>query len=124
MQPSPLSPTSDLLKQTLAEARELVQLEVRIAKEELKEEVVRVKKAAITGGVALVLLFAGLSGFVVALILAFGGTVVAALLVAGALLVLGAGAGVLAYSMVPKSPLSHTRQNLKDDVNQLKEHVA
>ena len=116
--------TTDLVKRTLAEARELVQLEVQIAKQELREDLIQTEKAAIAGAVALVLLLLALAALVVAVIVALGGTVLAAALVGAGFIVLAAGAVALAYALAPKSPLGRTRRRLKEDVNRLKEHAA
>gem|GEM_PF-1148202 len=116
--------TVDLVKEALDEAKELVRLEVELAKEEVREEVKQVRNASIAFAVAaaaglLVLCLLG-----VALVLALGGTALAALGVAGGFLVLGAAAGWTAYGMLPKKPLEKTRNRLQADVNQLKEHIA
>ena len=116
--------TVDLVKEALDEAKELVRLEVEIAKQEVKQEVAQTKKAAIGFGVALAFALVVLSLLAVAIVLAVGGTAVAALAVAGVFLVLGGIAGYLGYSMIPKKPLDKTRRRVKTDVNQLKEHIA
>jgi hypothetical protein len=60
----------------------------------------------------------------VALVLGLGGTAVIALAVAGILAVIvGVIAGV-AYKLFPGAPLKRTRARVKNDVNQLREHVA
>ena len=59
-----------------------------------------------------------------ALVLALGGTPLAALGVAGGLLVVGGIAAFAGYSVLPKKPLEMTRHRLKSDVTQLKEHIA
>jgi uncharacterized membrane protein YqjE len=116
--------TVDLVKEALDEAKELVRLEVEIAKDEVKQEVAQTKKAAIGFGVALAFGLVVLSLLAVAIVLAAGGTAVAALAVAGVFLVLGGIAGYLGYSMIPKKPLDKTLNRVKRDVNQLKEHIA
>ena len=118
------APTTDVLKRALGEVRELVQLDLRIAKQELREELVQLKRAAIAAAAAFVLVLLALAGLVVTVILAAGASVGAALTTAAILLVLGGIVGGLAYSMAPKSPLGRTRRRLEDDLNQLKEHVA
>jgi hypothetical protein len=118
------TPTSDLLKQALAEARELVELEVRIAKEEMREELGRTKRSAIAGAAAAVLALLTLSALVMALILGLGGGVREALLVALGLGVLGGTAGAVTYALAPKAILPRTRDNLKKDVHELKEHAT
>lgn len=116
--------TVDLVREALDEAKELVRIEVAIAKDEVKKEVKQAKGAAVSFGVALAAALVMLSLLGVAVVLAFGGTVVAALLVAAAFLVLGGVAAGIGYSMLPKKPLDRTIANVKRDVNQLKEHIA
>lgn len=117
-------PASELLAQALSEARELVSLEVRLAKAELKEEIARTKRAAIAGAVGTVFVTLALAALLVAVILALGGTAGTALIVAAVLAVLGAASMAIAYASAPKAVLGQTREQLKDDVEQLKEHVA
>lgn len=116
--------TVDLVKEALDEAKELIRLEVEIAKDEVKQEVAQTKRAAIGFGVALAFALVVLSLLAVAIVLAVGGTAVAALAVAGVFLVLGGVAGYLGYTMIPKKPLDKTMNRVKRDVNQLKEHIA
>jgi uncharacterized membrane protein YqjE len=116
--------TVDLVKEALDEAKELVRLEVEIAKSEVKQEVAQTKKAAIGFGIALAFALVVLSLLAVAIVLAVGGTALAALAVAGVFLVLGGIAGYLGYTMIPKKPMDKTLNRVKRDVNQLKEHIA
>ncbi len=116
--------TGELVKQVLAEARELITLEVRIAQAEVREELVRTQRAAVAFGLACGVVLLALGAFVVAIILAFGGTVLAALLVGAALAVLGAVCVALAWSQVPKSVLDHTRAHVRQDAAVLREHVT
>lgn len=116
-------PTVDLLKSVVAETRQLVQLELRIAREEVKEELQRVKKAAIVAGLATGSLFLALASLAVALIFALGATLEAALFVALGFAVVATALGAFAYAVIPKSLLPHTRQHLMNDVNELKEHT-
>jgi uncharacterized membrane protein YqjE len=116
--------TGELVKQALVEARELVTLEVRIARAEAREELERTTRAAVAFGIAFGFVLLALSAFVVAVILAFGGTVIAALLVGAALAVLGAIAVAIAMASVPKSVLGRTRAHVKQDATVLREHVT
>jgi len=116
--------TADLVKEAMNEAKELVQLEVALAKEEVKEELVQVKHAAIAGGIAAGAGLISLSLLAMALVLALGGTALVALAVAGVFLVIAAGAGYAGYAMLPKAALGKTRSRLQNDMNQLKEHIA
>ena len=114
----------DLAKQVLGDARQLVQLEVRLARAELLEELAKAKRAAIAGVIAFASVLLGLCALVVALVLAIGGTPVAALGVALGFLALGAGVGAFAYASAPHSILDRTRRHVKEDISELKEHVA
>lgn len=116
--------TADLVKEAMDEARELVRLEVALAKEEVKEELKQVQHAAISGGVALTAAILALTMLAVALVLALGGTALAAVLVAVGFLVIAGAAAFIGYGMLPKSPMNKTRHRLENDVNQLKEHIA
>ncbi len=116
--------TTDLVREAMDEAKELVRLEVELAKEEVREEVKQLQHAAIGFGVALASSILVLCLLGVALVLALGGTPLAALGVAGGFLVVAGVAGGIGYGALPKSPLEKTRQRLQTDMNQLKEHIA
>jgi uncharacterized membrane protein YqjE len=111
------------MRQVLGETRELVRIEARLARDELEGDLVQLKSAAIFGGVALLMAVLTLSTLVVAIILAFGGAASIAFLVAAVLLLGGSALAFLAYKRVPKPPLARTRDRLKSDVTQLKEHI-
>ena len=114
----------ELVAQVLSEAKELVRLEVRLARAELKDEIRRAKRAAVAGAIGAVFVILTLAILLVAVVLALGGTAIAALVVAAALAVLGATSLGLAYASMPKQVLEHTREQMKEDVEHLKEHVA
>jgi hypothetical protein len=116
--------TADLVREAMDEAKELVRLEVALAKEEVKEELAQVQHAAISLGVAAGASVIVLCLLAVALVLALGGTALAALGVAAGFLAIAGIAGYLGYGMLPKHPLEKTRHRLENDVNQLKEHIA
>jgi uncharacterized membrane protein YqjE len=117
-------PTTELIRQALTEARELAALEVRIAKEELREELAEAQHAAVAGALAVASALLVLVALLVAVILALGGTVMAALIVAAALAGLAIVSVIAAYTAAPKSLLGRTRQHLKKDAAELKEHVT
>ena len=116
--------TADLVREAMDEAKELVLLEVELAKEEVREELLQAKRAAIGFGVAAGASSVALCLLAVALVLALGGTALVALAVAGSFFVVAAVAGFVAYGMLPKAPLEKTRSRLQNDVKQLKEHIA
>jgi uncharacterized membrane protein YqjE len=117
-------PTADLVRGALDEARELVRIEIEIAKSEVHREVQRAKHAAIALGLAAAAAILVVSSLVLAAVLARGGRPEVALVAAAVFLVLGAGFALAGYTMMPKTPLGHTRKTLESDVRQLKEHIA
>jgi hypothetical protein len=116
--------TADLVREMFDESKELMRLEVALAKEEIKEELVQVRHAAIGLGIAAGASVLVLTLLAMALVFALGGTALAALAVAGGFLVVAGVAGYVGYGMLPKHPLEKTRHRLETDVNQLKEHIA
>lgn len=116
--------TGDLIREALDEAKELVKIEIALAKTEVEQEIQQAKRAAIGFGIAAGAAMVALSVLAVALVLALGGTALMALLVGGMLAVVAGVSGFLAYTMLPLKPLERTRRRLKTDLNQLKEHVA
>jgi Flp pilus assembly protein TadB len=116
-------PTGELVRQILAETKELVRIEAKLARQEVRDDLLQLKHAAILLTGAAVLAIVVISTLVVALVLALGGTAVMALLAA---LVLAAAALVMAlvaFKLLPREPLQRTRARLKSEVTQLKEHI-
>ncbi len=111
------------MRQVLEETKELVRLETNLAREELQGDLVQLKSAAILGGGALLCAVLTLAALLVAVILALGASGGVALIVAAVTLLAASGLAALAYQRVPKPPLARTRERLKSDVNQLKEHI-
>jgi putative superfamily III holin-X len=115
--------TTELVREALEETKELVRLEIKLAREEVRDDVVQLKTAAILLGIASVLGILTLASLVVALVLGLGGGVLEALLVAAALALICGILVAVAYRSIPKVPLERTRSRLKTNVNQLKEHI-
>ncbi|MDP3152519.1 MAG: phage holin family protein [Archangium sp.] len=116
--------TARLLESALKETKELVRLEIELAKVEAKKQVKGVVRAGIGFAVAAVLGVIVLALMVVALVLALGGTALAAFGVALFMLALAGGAAFFGYASLPKHPLERTRHHIEDDLKQLREHVA
>lgn len=116
-------PSTELMRQVLDEAKTLVRLETRLARDELSADLVQLKHAAILGAAAAVLALLSLGTIVMAVVLAFGGAALVALLVALVLLLGAAVAAGLAYQRVPRPPLARTRERLASDVKQLERHI-
>ena len=116
--------TRSLLRDAVAHTKELVRLELGLARQELGEELLQVRRAAILAGVAVALGLVFLSTLAFALVLAWGGTAVVALGVAAGVLAIAGGMGALAYRAIPKRPLARSRERLQKDLTHLKEHAA
>ncbi|WP_394822026.1 phage holin family protein [Pendulispora albinea] len=120
------APTGELIKQALEDARELVRIEVGLAKEEARDQLKSVKRAAIAAGIALAATLLFLSTATMALVLGLqgGGGGAIALAVAGVYLVVAVVAGGLAYRFIPKEPAGETRRRIEGEIKKLKEHIA
>lgn len=119
--------TGALVREAFEEGKELVRLEVALAKEELESELEQAKRAAIGFGIALAASFVALALLGVALVFALGGTAIVALLVTAGYLVVAGGATAVGYKLLPKEPLAHTRRRLAADFvhfKDLKERLA
>lgn len=116
--------TSELFREAVDETRELVRLEVELAKEELRSELSRAKIGGIAIGSAGALAVSGITMGFVCIAMAFRMEWLAALILCGILLVL---AGVLAFGglkALPRRPLEQTKERIETDLKQLKERVA
>jgi hypothetical protein len=102
-------------------AEELMKAELAVAKDELKNEVRAAKGAAIVFGVAAALAHCSLFCFAAALVLALGGTPLAA---AGIGLLFAAVAGALFFAgkkLLSAPPMKRTRDELSRDIHMLTE---
>ncbi len=122
--PQEHEPTAELFREAVDETRELVRLEVELAKQELREELGRAKISAVAIGSGAALALSGLTMFFVTIAMAFAMEWLAALILGGILVVL---AGILAFGgfkALPRKPLEETKERLETDLKQLKERVA
>ena len=122
--PRPEASTTALLKEAVDEAKQLVQLEVALAKDEVREEVKQAKGAAIAFGASAGLAILGVALLLVALALAIFPGAVPALVIGLVLLTVAGISGFVGYRALPKAPLGRTKRRLETDVNILKERVA
>jgi uncharacterized membrane protein YqjE len=122
--PRPETPTADLVKEAIQDARELVQVEIELAKDDLRREARRLRASAIVLGVAAATAFIGLVMVIVAISLAIGRGPLPALIIGLSFLAVAAIAAVFGVSHVPKKPLERTRARLETDVKALKEGIA
>jgi hypothetical protein len=117
--------TAELIRNALDEVKLLAKAEVLHAKQEMRDEVVRAKKAGILGGLSLGLGLCGLAVLFVALALALPWSEALAALVVGLVLVIFAGlAAVLARRSLPKRPLQKTQERIRTDFTLAREQLA
>jgi hypothetical protein len=113
-----------LVREAIDEARDLVRLEVALAREELSEEMGRARGGMIAFGSAAVLAMAGFTMLIATIAFAAGRSWLCALLIGAGLIVLAAGLGLLGWWIVPHSPMSATRARLESGLNDIKERIA
>ena len=116
--------TGELVREALDDARELVRLEVALAREEFNEELGRAKRAAVGFGLAASLAIAGLAVVLAAIALATDTPWLVALVIGLGVLCLAAGAGLTAWKTLPQRPLAETKDRIEADVRQLKDRIA
>ncbi len=126
MEPSRLSDASvtDLAKNALEQGRELVRVELELAKDELRQEARNAAFAAASFIAAGALAVVALAAFAAAAILAFGATALAALGVGGFFVVVAGIAAGVGYANVPSKAVPESAQRVEADVAALKEHAA
>jgi hypothetical protein len=116
--------TAELVKDAAREAERLVRIEAELAKHEVKKEARQAEGAGIALGAAFAFGVACLSLLGVAIVLAVGGTPVAALALAGVCLVIAGAAVAIGYAMLPKKPLEQSIERAETDLRELKEHTS
>ena len=124
VEPGPTTPTVDLVKEAILDTRELVQTEIALAKNEMREEIRQAKLAAFALGTAAGAALIGIILIIVAIALAINVGPLPALLIGLGFLVIAAIALVIGYNRVPKDPMLRTRARVETDVRILKEHLA
>lgn len=122
--PRPEASTTDLVREAVDEARELVRLEVALAKDEVRRELDDAKKAAVMGAVAAVAALLAVAMLCVALALAIFPGPIPALVIGGIFVVGAAVFGYVAFRKVPKKPLEDTRRRLEGDARTFKEGLS
>jgi uncharacterized membrane protein YqjE len=112
----------ELVERTISDARELVRLEIALAKEDLQRELKDARLALISAGIAFVLALLGVTSLVVALGLAFGPLFALALGIVVALIAVGL--ACVALQRLPKKPLNSTVQRLRLHESIVGEHLS
>ena len=118
------APTSQLLREAVGETKELVKLEIELAKTEMREEVAHAKTAAVAAGASVALAILGVGMLLVALALAIFPGPWPALVIGLVLLAIAAGSALAGYKLVPKKPMNLTKERLEADARILEERIA
>ena len=115
--------TIDLLQETIRDAKELVRIEVELAKEEAKQQLNDAKSAAIAFSTATALALLGFAMLLTAILLAIGPTPVVALIMTAALLAAAVVVALIGRAKIPRTPMVRTRARVERDVEELRNHL-
>lgn len=113
-----------LVQEALQEARTVLQLETRLAVDDVRKQAMGFKKAGISFSVAAVAGLLGLTLLLVALALAISLSPVPALVIGLVLLIVAGVAGFAGWRKMPRKPLDATQDRIKTDVRIVKESLA
>jgi urease accessory protein UreF len=120
----PPEPTTELVREALEATRDLVRIEIALAREEIGRQVAAAKRGAVAFAVAAVAAIVALSMILAALALAMPSAAVAAALIAAVLFAVAVTLGALGWRSLPKKPLARTQSRLENDVKKVKERIA
>lgn len=122
--PDTSASTGELVRYAIAEARQLVELEVELARRDARTELEQLKSAAVAFAVAAPAAILGVALVLVAFVLAMGAHWELALSIGGALLVAAGIALYVGTSAAPRKPFDRTRQRLETKLHELRERTA
>jgi hypothetical protein len=114
--------TVELLEEGFAEAKDLVRLELSLARVEALTELRALKESAIAFGAAVALGLLGVSALLAALIVATGWVV--GVVLGGALLIAAALLGLWGRSKVPQRPMVETKGRLVSDAKSVRRRLS
>lgn len=115
----------DLVKTAIDDVQELAKIEIALAKQEVRHDVMRLKGAAIAFGAAVLGVFLALAMALVALVLAVGATPGAALAIAAILVGGSIIGGAVGYRLIPRAPgPEKTAKHAQAQAKILKERIA
>jgi len=117
-------PTTDLIREALDGTRELVRLEVALARDEITTELGGIRTAAVSLGAGAALAVSALTMFMVTIASAFAGMWLAALIIGVILLVGAGGLAMVGLRALPKRPLEDTKDRIVADLKQFRERIA
>src|SRR5215470_16746569 len=122
--PPPHASSVELIREAMDEARQLIVLEVALAKDEVKREALATKSAGIALAVGAAALLVGSSLLLVALALAIFPGPIPSLVLGLVLLTFAALLGVMGIRLLPKKPLALTRGRIERDIETVKDRVT
>jgi hypothetical protein len=112
------------VREALDETRELVRLEVALAREELTSELSRAKFALVSLAAGGAMVLSGLTLVLVAIALVFTKAWLVALVLGLILAVLAGVIGLGGWKALPRKLLGETRERIESDFKQLRERIA
>ena len=114
----------DLVRAAVDDARELVRIEVALARDEINTELHATERAAVGFALALAAAVVALTMFTVAVVIALRAAAWTVAVAGAAFLVGAAIAAAAGYGALPKNPHEKTRARLETDVREIKENLA
>jgi hypothetical protein len=118
------APSARLIREAIDEARDLVRLEVALAREELGDELRQAKTGATAISAGVVMAIAGFTMLVATIAFAAGGSWLVALLLGIGLVAAGAGVALLGLRTVPTAALPTTRERVGSSLRGFRERLA
>ena len=118
------APTVELVRDAVADVRELVELEVALAREDLRREAMALSVAGIAIGVATVLGIVGFTVLLVGFAMMTNREATTALLIAAGLFVLAVVLVAIGLFCLPKRPLFQTKSRWVRTARELGERVS
>ena len=113
------TPTSELLRDVLTDAKALFRLELALAKEEMAREAAAALSASLFGVMAAIGFAVGLAMLAVGVVLALGGVPWVAFVSAFGFLAIGGIALAFGWARLPKALLERTRKRIEATVTTL-----
>jgi len=117
--------TAELIRAALEDVRDLARAEVALAGKELGTEVRDIAVVSLVAAASIAIGVCAAALAVAALIINYGGTLVAAFgTAAGLLAIVAAGGVVLSVARAPRGLLPRTRDRVAQNISQVKDHFA
>lgn len=117
-------PTERLLREAFEGTRDLVRLEVALAREEARIELARAKTSAALLGAAAGAAVAAITMFLVSIALASSMMWLTALIIAFLLSCLVGALGYAGYKALPTRPMARTKERIESEMAEFKERIA